>query len=699
MYRFYDKYLILTQTQNYTSRLILVVILSIALVCCLFQDDVHGKDVSDQVTESPAVNKRIIIQLQDKVKINSSNNSNSGNSKNDAIVDKIATIVRLECYDLPFIIDDHSNPWLFLAFQKNIEKKLLTCDVPAKTASAMLGIARSLSPEGKVMLLHRSLLTDDASSTAFSRINDKTINDEGKKSKISQLKEQWLIANIPIEKEKELGEAYRLNENEMQQRISYLLWHEKIESTKFWLKKLPANAQVFWEKELKIAMQGKSIDNGKNDKGQSDFEKYIKLRSMRKLGSPLLVQSLASYKPKSNQEIWWKNIGQFAVREAIRTKKYKSAYNIAQNYMPNPKSASSPSGDVAEAYWLSGFISFHFLHNYKSAYQHFIAMYKIAKLANSKSQAAYWAAMAAKAMKNNKDYLSWLQTARGYKGYFYGYAAEILDDKKKNLTYDSFLASAKKNDQTEQANAEKKKGQTQGSQVELREMLFAANLLFQSGYTVQADTLTDYYISQQNPSNIDEVLRYFYSQGHAHLSVKLSRKVANQHGCIHYLGYPNLKIETKYKKSKSLYLAVMRQESSFDPKAVSSAGAFGLMQLMPDTAKRMAKKIGEQENSYRTSPKANIAKGICYIDWLSEQFPSLVLVIAAYNAGEGNAKKWQKQYNFSDKSMHDIVTFIELMPFNETRFYVKKVLENFWTYELIFYQKKNKSDLIADLAL
>ena len=122
----------------------------------------------------------------------------------------------------------------------------------------------------------------------------------------------------------------------------------------------------------------------------------------------------------------------------------------------------------------------------------------------------------------------------------------------------------------------------------------------------------------------------------------------------------------------ALIYAIMRQESMFDPVAVSVSGAVGLMQLMPLTADWQAKRLGKDvRDVFR--PETNITLGVAYLRYLKRLWKGdLVRVIASYNAGEGNVKRW--------KEYEDDFLFIETIPYAQTRKYVKRVLANYYVY-------------------
>jgi soluble lytic murein transglycosylase len=134
---------------------------------------------------------------------------------------------------------------------------------------------------------------------------------------------------------------------------------------------------------------------------------------------------------------------------------------------------------------------------------------------------------------------------------------------------------------------------------------------------------------------------------------------------------------------KAMVYAIARQESMFDPNAQSHAGARGLMQLMPATAKRTATrfKVGYDLKKLLDDPSYNAKIGSAHLGELMEDWRgSLILVFASYNAGGGNVKKWIDAYGDPRKADVDVVDWVERIPFSETRNYVQRVLENFQVY-------------------
>ena len=151
----------------------------------------------------------------------------------------------------------------------------------------------------------------------------------------------------------------------------------------------------------------------------------------------------------------------------------------------------------------------------------------------------------------------------------------------------------------------------------------------------------------------------------------------------------------------SLIHSIILQESAFKISAKSHAGARGLMQLMPFTAKKVAKslKMKYYKKALVTNPHYNILLGTTYIGDLLERFDnSLPLALAGYNAGPGRVKIWLKRYGDPRKGKISFINWIESIPIYETRNYVKRVIGNYSVYSRKFNADNiNESFYLAQL--
>ena len=132
---------------------------------------------------------------------------------------------------------------------------------------------------------------------------------------------------------------------------------------------------------------------------------------------------------------------------------------------------------------------------------------------------------------------------------------------------------------------------------------------------------------------------------------------------------------------QAVVLGLVRQESSFDVQALSPVGARGLMQLMPATAAQVAKRLGlaADLNALTTDAGYNMRLGTSYLQGLLTQFGALPLAIAGYNAGPSRVQDWLIGAD-PNAGPADMIDWIELIPFNETRNYVQRVIENIVVY-------------------
>jgi soluble lytic murein transglycosylase len=126
----------------------------------------------------------------------------------------------------------------------------------------------------------------------------------------------------------------------------------------------------------------------------------------------------------------------------------------------------------------------------------------------------------------------------------------------------------------------------------------------------------------------------------------------------------------------------MRNESNFRPRVISPAGAVGLLQLMPTTAREAAGASGGKNFERRDLfvPAENIRFGTAYLKKLKGFFPdNPVAIVASYNAGEAAVMRWLSKGN-----MNDIEEWIEEIPYSETNLYVKRVLASYWNYKRLY---------------
>jgi len=194
-------------------------------------------------------------------------------------------------------------------------------------------------------------------------------------------------------------------------------------------------------------------------------------------------------------------------------------------------------------------------------------------------------------------------------------------------------------------------------------------------------------LAQKATSPADHVLAgQLASQiGRPDLGVMIGRSAqANSLDAVEVSGFPTVRVPAGHEGNWTFIHAITRQESQFDRAAISHAGARGMMQLMPGTAREVAGKLGMSYDagSLTTDTNYNLMLGSTYFQQMLRYFGgSYPLAVAAYNAGPGNVNKWIRANGDPRGGGIEMVDWIEAIPIFETRNYVQRVLENAVVYD------------------
>ena len=194
--------------------------------------------------------------------------------------------------------------------------------------------------------------------------------------------------------------------------------------------------------------------------------------------------------------------------------------------------------------------------------------------------------------------------------------------------------------------------------------------------------------------------------GRADFGVRVGKAAVHKGTILPKLGYPMVDLPALPKSAikpypeQALVYALIRQESSYYTAAHSIAGARGLMQIMPGTAKVVSKSVGlaYSRDKLSTDPVYNLKLGQSYLSSVLDQYDgSYILALAAYNAGPRRAKAWIKAHGDPRDPSVDAVDWVEQIPFTETRNYVQRVMESLQVYRARIGTPVMVSQLAQDL--
>lgn len=357
---------------------------------------------------------------------------------------------------------------------------------------------------------------------------------------------------------------------------------------------------------------------------------------------------------------WWYE-RRLLIRKLLDVGEVGLAYRAAADY------DTGPDGRVVEAQFHAGWIALSFLNDAATAKAHFTAMTGVATLPDSITQANYWLARANLQLGDIDGARAAFQAAARYGTVYYGQLARAeLGEPGVNI---------------------RPQPEWQQSQTlfDSNEVVRAVRLLAANGQSTMAvPLLRNFGNGLQNGGELLLAARLAQEIGAQHLAISIA-STADQRGTpLDLFSFPRgLPADAKLAADRAAVYAVTRQESMFQIDAVSSAGARGLMQLMPGTAQDVARKVGVDYSPNRLVSDAayNALLGSTYLgDQLDRYGGSLVLAAAAYNAGPGNADKWIKAYGDPRLPNVDPIIWVELIPFPETRTYVRRVLGNYLVY-------------------
>jgi soluble lytic murein transglycosylase len=399
---------------------------------------------------------------------------------------------------------------------------------------------------------------------------------------------------------------------------------------------------------------------------------FARIQTLRRGGKVQEAADLLLAAPRDKNTLidgdaWWVE-RRLVARKVLDLGEARNAYRICADH------AAETDPMVIEAEFHAGWIALRFLNDPALAAAHFATAAGVAKTPISRARVAYWQGRAEEAASGDSApgrARAFYEAAAAHPATYYGQLARAA----------LHLASLPIRSIPDEA-----RGDERAEAVRVIDLLYA---LDETDVGTQLVTESARHLTDSR--QVAALATLVAARQDARLSLSVG-KIASQRGfALDTLAFPAFGVPDfvplRNSVPASIVYSIARQESAFDAKAVSPAGAKGLMQMMTATARSTAARAAVAFNETRlvTDPAFNAQLGAAHLgDLIDEHRGSCILAFAAYNAGGGRVKEWVEAYGDPRRPDVDPVDWVERIPFTETRNYVQRVTENLQVYRARF---------------
>lgn len=453
-------------------------------------------------------------------------------------------------------------------------------------------------------------------------------------------------------------------------RMEMLLYRDHVNDAKELSKKAEAQSLYrAWSAVIRNpAKAAAAIDTVDRSWHETPAYLYLRVRQLRELERNKEAAALLAKMPRDRTALvdpdeWWVE-ARVVSRGLYEEGDAKGAYKLAAAHL-----AKSPE-EVAEAEFHAGWYALRGLKDAKTAAKHFSAILSVATGQISTARAHYWLGRAAEARAGGKPSEHYARAAK-YPSTFYGQLASAkLDRKSLDITYPT---------------------PTQQDRARLagREAVQAIRKLEDAGSEWRADMLYRALAGElDSPGELAILAAMAEKRGEHQLSLQVGKIAWNRGLDVAALAYPLGAVPTGaniHGSGKALAYSIARQESAFNKAAVSPANARGLLQILPGTAKGVAARHGLPYSKDRLTTDAgyNATLGAHFLgEQISDFGGSYILTFIAYNAGPSRVPQWIGRFGDPrGRPLDEVIDWIEMIPFTETRHYVQRIIENYQVYK------------------
>ena len=478
--------------------------------------------------------------------------------------------------------------------------------------------------------------------------------------------ESWRVATFRNADENDFLNRYGhlLSGQDHIARFNRLVLEGKAQVARDLLSKLPPDYQPLANARLAMATRAadapavlRGVTAAKLDDPAIKLERA---QWLRRTGSLDDARALLAKPVAVQNDAWWNERSQIA-RDLLGAGRPADAYAVVVQH------GLTKGTSFAEAEFLAGWIALRHLKKTADAQKHFQTLHDGVTTDVSRSRAAYWLGRTLEAAGRPKDANEWYVRAAGYGQTFYGQlASRKLPGKPARLPSDPAPSDA---DQ-----------QALGG----RELVTMARYLGQAGEFDRARPfLLRLARAVTAPGETALLAQLAVELKRPDVALTIARRGAENGVVLFDSAFPVVDLGGTGAVERALALSVTKQESSFNAAAVSPSGALGLMQLLPGTARDVAGRMGIPfiQDKLTRDPSYNVQIGSQYLTEMLGRFGgSYELALAAYNAGPNRVSRWLETMGDPRNGKIDMVDWIEMIPFRETRNYVQRIMESVVVY-------------------
>ena len=577
--------------------------------------------------------------------------------------------------ELTYVVQNQSDWPRMVTIKAKAERQLLNKKLSAQDTISWFRGSDPVSGEGRVAL-----------AKAYFKLGHV---EEGKK----WLKHGWREARLTRDLQRSIYRSYKqyLSPEDHAARADYLIWlgrshFNKVEGL---LSLMPRGERALSVARMRIARNASgmtaaidAVPSSLKDHPGLLYEraKWRRRKKTKEYALPVYLQSLDAPATSEGKKAFWterKIMAYWAIKEG----RFDEAYKLTLHH------GQTRGVGFADAEFLAGWLALTKLNQPAKAIRHFETLRNGVNYPVSKSRASYWLGRAHKSAGLGDHQIHFAQAAEHIQT-FYGQLAAS------ELGQDPYIFLPPETD-----------GVAYKADFEQDLRIQALRLL--------GETRSEYYFNQmayhlddevENSSKLTLLSQLAREYGYMKPSIRAAKQASRFGTFLTNSGYPKpeifLALAPKFDKAFSM--ALSRQESEFNPEAVSPAKAYGLMQMINGTARATARKhrLPYSRSRLTSDPEYSAMLGSLHVNDLLERFDgSYIMTAAAYNAGPHRVSQWVRDYGDPRTGDVDPIDWIESLPFSETRNYIHRVLENLNVYRARLNDDQTKNLLLQDITL